>query len=102
MMKKIHVISDAEEARIQAAIAADPDAPEASNEDLARARPFADAFPQLAESARRRGRPAVAEAKQLISLRLDAEVIRRLRATGRGWQSRVNDTLKKAVGLDPS
>lgn len=101
MMKKISVLTDADEARIQAAIADDADAPEATAEQLAQARPFTEAFPQLADAARRaRGRPPLADAKQLVSLRLDAEIVRRLRASGPGWQSRANDVLKKAVGLD--
>ena len=53
-------ISDEEEARIQALIASDPDAPEATDEQLARARPFAEANPDLMESIRRaRGGSAV-------------------------------------------
>jgi uncharacterized protein (DUF4415 family) len=30
-------------------------------------------------------------------MRLDRDVIERLRASGRGWQNRANDMLKKAV-----
>jgi hypothetical protein len=41
-------ISHAEEARIQKMIASDPDAPEATDEQLARAKPFAETFPALA------------------------------------------------------
>ncbi|MFC7557501.1 BrnA antitoxin family protein [Pseudoroseomonas wenyumeiae] len=32
-----------------------------------------------------------------MSLRLDADLVRVLRDSGPGWQSRVNDTLRKAV-----
>ena len=46
-------ISDEEEARIQALIASDADAPEATDEQLARAMPFAEAHPDLMESIRR-------------------------------------------------
>ena len=38
-----------------------------------------------------------APTKVLVSLRLEREVVDRLRASGRGWQSRANDMLKKAV-----
>ncbi|MCW5723392.1 MAG: BrnA antitoxin family protein [Maricaulaceae bacterium] len=48
----------------------------------------------------RRGRPKSARPKQLVSIRLDPEVLERLRASGPGWQSRVNEALRKAVGLD--
>ena len=47
----------------------------------------------------RRGRPKVANPKQLVSLRLDRELVERLRAQGPGWQTRVNDALRKVVGL---
>jgi len=33
----------------------------------------------------------------LVSLRLERELLERLRASGAGWQSRVNDMLRKAV-----
>ena len=90
-------ISDAEEARIQEMIAGDPDAPEATDEELAGARPFAEVFPDLMESiARNRGRPAIDKPRQQISLRLEPDVIAKFKATGKGWQSRINDVLKKA------
>ena len=47
----------------------------------------------------RRGRPKATDPKQLVSLRLDREVLDRLRAQGSGWQTKVNDELRKVVGL---
>ena len=41
------------------------------------------------------GRPRSANPKQLISLRLPAEVIERWRATGPGWQTRIAERLSK-------
>ena len=61
---------------------ADPDNP-----------PLDDAF--LA----RRGRPPLESPKQAIKLRLDADVVARLKAGGPGWQTRANAMLRKAVGL---
>lgn len=46
----------------------------------------------------RRGRPP-GSAKAHISLRVDTEVIDAFRAGGAGWQSRMNEALRKAVGL---
>ncbi|AMJ61759.1 BrnA antitoxin family protein [Bosea sp. PAMC 26642] len=46
---------------------------------------------------RGRGRPKVETPKRQITLRLDADVIDRFRATGPGWQARMNDALRKAV-----
>ncbi|GLQ09492.1 hypothetical protein GCM10007913_14240 [Devosia yakushimensis] len=73
------------------------DSPELTDEELAQARPFAEVYPDLAESIRRaRGRPKVASPRQQISLRLDPDVIEKFKATGKGWQSRINDVLKAA------
>jgi uncharacterized protein (DUF4415 family) len=40
------------------------------------------------------GRPAVANPKTAISIRLDADVLEAIKATGDGWQTRVNETLR--------
>ena len=42
-----------DEARVQRLIASDPDAPEATDAQIAQARPFAEAFPALAEAMRK-------------------------------------------------
>ncbi len=76
------------------------DNPEWTEEDFKNARPFAEVFPELTEAIRRsRGRPAVEHPKQQVTLRLDAEVLTRLRASGKGWQARVNAVLRKDLGL---
>ncbi|RWM15991.1 MAG: hypothetical protein E5X53_17455 [Mesorhizobium sp.] len=76
------------------------DNPEWTEEDFRNARPFAEVFPDLAESIRRsRGRPALANPKKQVTLRLDSDVVARFRAGGPGWQSRINDILRKAAGL---
>jgi uncharacterized protein (DUF4415 family) len=93
-------LSDAEEAEIQRQVAEDPDDWISTDEELANARPFAEVFPDLAESIRRtRGRPAAENPKKQVTLRLDADVLERFRASGRGWQRRMNEALRKAAGL---
>jgi uncharacterized protein (DUF4415 family)/uncharacterized DUF497 family protein len=92
-------LSDAEEARIQAGIALDPDAPEATDAELAQARPFAEAFPALAATVGKGGRPRLERPKRAVSIRLDQEVLDRFRAEGPGWQSRINAILRRSVGL---
>ena len=47
----------------------------------------------------RRGRPKSDAPKQATNLRLDPDVLDHYRATGRGWQSRINQALRKAAGL---
>lgn len=52
--------------------------------------------------ARRRGRPAgsvQAVTKEPVKLRLDADVLAALRATGDGWQTRINDMLRASLAL---
>ena len=45
-----------------------------------------------------RGRPPQgAEPKQLISLRVDRDVLAAFKAQGPGWQSRMQETLKRAA-----
>ena len=46
-----------------------------------------------------RGRPKSKNPKEPVSLRLDGDVLRHFRRTGRGWQSRINLALRKAAKL---
>jgi uncharacterized protein (DUF4415 family) len=66
--------------------------------ELRTARPAQDAVPHIVEAVRRRGRPR-GESKALVTLRLDKDVIAALRAGGEGWQTRINELLRAAVGL---
>jgi uncharacterized protein (DUF4415 family) len=74
------------------------DSPPATDEQLAQARPFREAFPELAAKMERKlaGRPKFDRPKKAISIRLDQDVIDKFKATGPGWQSRINDVLKAA------
>ena len=48
---------------------------------------------------RRRG-PQASPKKIPLSLRLSPEVLKHFRATGRGWQTRIDEALKKLVTSD--
>ena len=77
----------------------DDENPEWTAEDFARARPASEVVPDIvAAYLRRRGRQK-APTKRLISLRLDPDVIDHFRARGKGWQARINATLRKAAGI---
>jgi uncharacterized protein (DUF4415 family) len=67
------------------------EAPEFTSED------FAKAEVRDGEKLVRRGRPPLEQPKQAIKLRLDADVVDRWRATGRGWQTRMNAALRRAA-----
>lgn len=89
------------EEQIQRMIASDPDAPEATDEQLAQAKPFAEVFPALADAMRKNvgGRPRLENPKVAVSLRLDQDVVEQFKATGSGWQTRMNSALRQAAGL---
>ena len=46
-----------------------------------------------------RGRPKSPAPKISTTLRLDPEVLEAFKSSGPGWQSRMNEALRKAVGL---
>ena len=74
----------------------DPDdAPELTDEFFA----DAELFHGNTFIRRGRGRPPSDTAKEQISLRLDPDVLARLREAGPGWQTRINDMLRDALGL---
>ena len=47
----------------------------------------------------RPGRPPSDNPKRQVTLRLDPDVLDKFRATGRGWQSRINAELRKVLGI---
>ena len=75
----------------------DPDdAPELTVEMLDQAEIFdGDSFVR-----RGRGRPPLDVRKEQINVRLDPAVLERLRASGPGWQTRINDGLAMLTGID--
>ena len=75
------------------------DNPEWTKEDFAKAKPFAEVFPELAASIRRGRGPNKAPTKKLVSLRLSPEVLDHFRSKGRGWQSKIDEVLRKAAGI---
>jgi uncharacterized protein (DUF4415 family) len=67
------------------------EAPEWTAEDFARA--------DVYEGDRliRRGRPPLERPKEAVKLRLAPDVLDHFRAGGKGWQTRINDTLERYV-----
>ncbi|MGD0959863.1 MAG: BrnA antitoxin family protein [Methylomonas sp.] len=103
MNQKVVHPTDAENREIMAGIAADSDNPEWSDEDFSRARPAYEVLPELfgeeiaAEllQPKKAGRPRTEAPKVFTGIRLDADVLEAFRATGKGWQTRMNDVLKE-------
>lgn len=53
----------------------------------------------MTDTKAKRGRPVGSgqgAEKERITIRLDHDVLAKFRATGPGWQSRINDALKRA------
>ncbi|MEQ1549120.1 MAG: BrnA antitoxin family protein [Chakrabartia sp.] len=79
----------------------DNENPEWTKADFASARAVAD-FPALAAAfPKARGRPTGSTKparKEQIALRVDADVLARYKAEGRGWQTRMNEVLRAGVG----
>lgn len=81
----------------------DPDdGPEWTNDQLNRAAlAIGDVVVREANGTltRPRGRPKLVQPKQQVSVRLDADLLQALKASGPNWQARMNAQLRKALGL---
>jgi uncharacterized protein (DUF4415 family) len=73
----------------------DVQSPELTAEEMAKAKPFAKALPELAASIRKGRGPNKAPTKKLVSLRLSGQVLDAYKAKGPGWQSRIDDDLRR-------
>jgi uncharacterized protein (DUF4415 family) len=65
--------------------------------ETAEAKPFAEVFPAQLATRKRRGRPPAAAPKVHIGFRLAADVVARVRATGPGYNARVERVLREAI-----
>ena len=69
------------------------DNPEWTEEMFQAAKPAPDALPPEIFQ-RLRGRPKAETVKELVSMRLDPDVLAYYRASGSGWQTRINSVLR--------
>jgi uncharacterized protein (DUF4415 family) len=98
--RSLAAISDAEDATIRKAAAEDRDNPPLDDRFLARMRAATEVAPELVRRARgQRGPQKSKPVKTLVSLRLDPDVIEHFRSRGPGWQSRINQALRKVAKL---
>lgn len=80
-----------EAAAITAAAMSDPDAVPLTDDQWNRVRPTV-----------RVGRPKADVTKESVKLRLDPDVLAALRASGDGWQTRINTMLRASLALSGS
>ena len=67
----------------------DPDdAPELTDEFFERADEF------VGDKLVKRGRPMAEKTKLALTIRYDSDIVEAFKATGKGWQTRMNDALK--------
>lgn len=60
---------------------------------------FKPAAPALAEPVRATAKTGVPVSKELVSIKLDSDVIAHFQEEGPGWQDRINEALRRAAGL---
>ena len=78
----------------------DEENPEWTDADFARARPAHEVLrPDVLSAFRNTRGPQKTPRKIPISIRLSPEVVEHFKASGPGWQRRIDDTLRKAAGL---
>ncbi|MBO4123726.1 BrnA antitoxin family protein [Cupriavidus gilardii] len=90
MSKKPKLImpTDEEDAAINRGIAEDPDTYEVPPEDFKKMKRLG-----------RRGRPPVESPKKLVTVRYEPEIINAFKASGDGWQTRMNDALAQTLNI---
>jgi uncharacterized protein (DUF4415 family) len=84
------LVTDEENARIQAGIDADPEAYSLTDEEWVRVKPTI-----------RMGRPPAEVTKERITIRLSRDVVTQFRATGAGWQTRMDSALRQFIEEHP-
>jgi len=90
-LKPTHVpVTDKEDAAITAAAMSDPDAV-----------PFTDAQWAAVKPKLRTGRPKAEVTKERITIRLSRDVVTQFRATGVGWQTRMDLALRQYIAEHP-
>ena len=91
-LKPTHIsVTDTEDTAITAAAMSDPDA-----------MPFTDAQWAAVKPNVRTGRPKAEVTKERITIRLSRDVVTQFRATGVGWQTRMDAALRQYIAEHPT
>jgi uncharacterized protein (DUF4415 family) len=73
------------------------ESPPLTDAQLRHLKPAQDVVPAIVEAYRRTRGPQTAPKKVLTTIRLDAWVIEHFKSRGRGWQTRINEALKRII-----
>lgn len=85
----------------------DDENPEWTDEDITHARPASVALPRIFSTEiaqamlKPRGRPRAEYPKERINIRLSHEVVEHFKATGDGWQTRIDAALRQFITDHP-
>jgi uncharacterized protein (DUF4415 family) len=101
MARKLTVPTKTEDRKINRGIARDPGMPEWTEQTFATARQAKDVLPSGLYDAlvqQRRGRgPQKTPIKKPVTIRVDQDILKSYKSTGKGWQSRMNDALREGA-----
>jgi uncharacterized protein (DUF4415 family) len=76
----------------------DDDAPELTDEEIKQLRPAREWFEEHGiPMPVPRGRPKAEKIKTSVTIRLDADVVEQYKASGPGWQTRMNEDLREGA-----
>ena len=84
---------------VKKAVALAKSAPEEKELPFAPAPIVGRGFASFKEHINRRGRPLKENRKKQINLRIDSDIVEFFQNTGTGWQTRINDSLRKVIQL---
>ncbi|MDQ7014851.1 MAG: BrnA antitoxin family protein [Gammaproteobacteria bacterium] len=98
MKRNFYLPSETEDAAINEAISNDSDTLEWSDQMFQQAKPAESLIPEVVETYKKahRGKQR-SPTKVQLTVRLSPEVIAYFKETGKGWQTRLDDVLKKHV-----
>ena len=103
--RKLHIPTPEEDVEIEQGIKADDDSRELSDEEFSQLQSARAIVPEIVAAyesgalKRRRGQrgPQKKPTKEPVYIRFSAEVLAHFRATGRGWQARMDEALKEWI-----
>jgi uncharacterized protein (DUF4415 family) len=103
---KTIIPTEEEDALINAGISSDPDSNELSDSFLNNSKPASEFFDKKTYSTllalkKTRGRPKIDSPKVFTAIRLDADLVKTFKGTGKGWQTRVNAALRQFLNEHP-